>query len=123
MFLVAISRQGEAPDSTELPELRTQVVAPAKPNPSTARIRVGEYLRVVPTARNGSERFATVVSERDPNNPVLEVDSARGETPLVRGARSGTVVVTVLLEPVCPNEGICRQYRQNLGAVRVNVVP
>jgi hypothetical protein len=123
IFLVALSRHGKAPDSSELPPLQTQVVAPGRPNPTTARLHVGEYLRIAPTAGPAGERFATVVSERVPSDPVLEVDSARGETPLVRGARTGTVVVTVLLEPMCPSEGVCRQYRQNLGAVRVTVVP
>jgi hypothetical protein len=122
LFLVATSRQGEEPDTSELPALATQVVAPGRPDPTVARIRVGEYLRLEPKEATG-ERYAVVVSERDVNDPVLEVKSARGERPLVLGARNGTVLVTVLQEPVCPNEGVCRQYRQNLGAVRVTVVP
>lgn len=122
MFLVAVSRHGERPNASELPPLQTQVVAPGRPDPTVARLRLGEYLRIQPPGREG-DRYAAVLVDSDPNRPVLHLESAQGEAPLVRALAPGDEVVTVLIEPMCANAGACRQYRQNLGAVRVTVVP
>ena len=121
VFLVAISRHGNAPPPQELPAPSGQVVVPRKPDPTAARIHVGEYLQVqVPAGPD--DRFGTVISQSD-DRPVLEVTSGPATPPLLRGTSEGSVVVTVLLEPHCPEEGVCREYRQNLGAIRVTVLP
>jgi len=54
---------------------------------------------------------------------LLQQVSPSTAPPQFRAIAPGTVLVTVLLEPDCPAEGICRAYRRNLGAVRVRVVP
>ena len=69
------------------------------------------------------DRFGTVISQSD-DHPVLEVDVRHRDAAAdPRRVGQGSVVVTVLLEPQCPPEGVCHEYRRNLGAVRVTVDP
>jgi hypothetical protein len=91
------------------------------PEPTSARLHIGEYLQVQHAA-GADDRFGTVISQSDAH-PVLEVASGIGTPPLIRAVGEGSVVVTVLLEPRCPAEGVCHEYRRNLGAVRVTVLP
>lgn len=122
VFLVAISHRSSAPSPGELPTPTAPTVGLGLPQPTSARLRVGQLLQVQWPGRPG-DQYGTVISQSD-DRPVLEVIGDDTSTPpLLRGDRSGTVVVTVLLEPKCPPEGVCRQYRQDLGAVRVTVDP
>jgi hypothetical protein len=122
VFLVATSHRTTAPSPGELPTPSAPTVGLGRPEPTTARLKVGDLLQVQVAGRPG-DRYGTVISQSD-DRPVLEVLGGDESTPpLLRGVSRGTVVVTVLLEPTCPPEGVCRQYRQNLGAVRVTVDP
>jgi hypothetical protein len=121
VFLVAISHKETSPPQQELPAPASQPVGLGLPEPTSARLHIGEYLQVQHTAAP-DDRFGTVISQSD-DRPVLEVASGAGTPPLLRAVSQGSVVVTVLLEPRCPPEGICREYRRDLGAVRVTVLP
>lgn len=121
VFLVAISHKGKSPPQQELPPPASQPVPLGLPEPTAARLRIGEYLQVQHAAAP-DDRFGTVISQSDAH-PVLEVAGGTSTPPLIRAVAQGTVVVTVLLEPRCPAEGVCREYRRNLGAVRVTVLP
>jgi hypothetical protein len=122
VFLVAISHRTSAPAPGELPTPTAPTVGLGRPEPTTAHVRVGQLLQVLWLGHPG-DQYGTVISQSD-DRPVLDVVGDDTSTPpLLRGVRRGVVVVTVLLEPKCPPEGICRQYRQNLGAVRVTVDP
>jgi hypothetical protein len=121
VFLFAISHRPSEPPAGELPPPASKAVALGRPQPTAARMHVGEYLQVRLAARE-DDRFGTVISQSN-DRPVLEVTNGTTAPPLLRGVAAGSVVVTVLLEPKCPPEGVCRQYRRNLGAVRVTVDP
>jgi hypothetical protein len=121
VFLVAISHHSPAPPQPELPTPGSLNVGLGRPDPTTTRIRVGDLLQVRLAAKDG-DRFGTVISQSN-DHPVLEVTNGPTSPPMLRGVSKGSVVVTVLLEPKCPPQGVCRQYRRNLGAVRVVVDP
>jgi len=123
LFLFAISRRsGAPPPPVELPLPPAQAVALGRPDPSTARLHVGEFLQV-DVHPGPDDRYATVISQPTNARPVLELTSSPTAAPLIRAVEKGAVVVTVLLEPRCPEEGACQEFRRNLGAIRVTVVP
>jgi hypothetical protein len=119
LFLFASSHKRAAPPQQELPTPAAQSVGLGLPGPTKARLHVGEFLQVQLPTKDG-DRFGTVISQSN-DRPVLEVTNNGEAPPLLRGVAQGSVVVTVLLEPRCPPEGVCREYRRNLGAVRVTV--
>lgn len=120
LFLLALSPASDEPPPVESPTPAAVLVPVGKPDPTSVRLRAGEFLRVDLRPAVG-DRYATVVSESNLQSPVLEQTSAPAAAPMLRALRGGAVVVTVLLEPKCPPEGICREYRRNLGAIRVTV--
>jgi hypothetical protein len=123
VFLVALTVRDRAtsPPASELPTPSASEVAPGRPDPTTARLRVGEYLRV--TVPGGPDaQYGTVISNPPgPPQTILDVVSAPNAAPQVQAVAPGTVLVTVLLEPRCPPSASCHEYRSNLGAVRVTV--
>jgi hypothetical protein len=121
VFLLAISRHGKAPDQTDLPPLPTRPLPLGRPDPAAARAHVGEFLQV-DLHPAPDDHYGTVISQSK-QQPVLEVTSSTIQAPMLRAVATGSAVVTVLLEPRCPPEGVCHDYRKNLGAVRVTVVP
>jgi hypothetical protein len=121
VFLVALSHHGKSsPPPPELPPVPAQLVKLGRPSPTAAKVPVGQYLRIDLHPAPG-ERYGFVQSGADVHNPLLYSTSTPADAPMFRTLRTGTVLLTVLLEPHCPSEGICREYRRNLGAVRVTV--
>lgn len=121
VFLVAISHRSPAPSPPELPTPSSSSVGLGLPDPTTSRLHVGEFVQVQLPVKD-DDRFGTVISQSN-DRPVLEVVNGTDAPPLLHALAKGSVVVTVLLEPKCPPEGVCRQYRRDLGAVRVTVDP
>lgn len=120
-FLVASSRRESTSEIPELPPPPSTHVPLGRPDPTTATARIGDYLQVDLPARP-DEHFATVISQSAaPGTDVLNVISAAGEVPQLRAVARGDALVTVLLEPRCPTDARCTQFRQTVGAVRVVV--
>ena len=104
----------------DLPERPTTPVPLAHLKPSVATARLGDYLQVqVPGGPD--DEYATVFSPPQRDSPILVQTSGIFGPPIFRADRTGTVLLTVLLEPKCPQEGICHAFRTDLGAVRITI--
>jgi hypothetical protein len=122
VFLVAISRNPGGPPQTELPLPPAQHVALGRPVPTAARMHVGDFL-AFNLSPGADDRYGTVIPSATGAKPILEVTSSPVSVPMLQAVATGSTVVTVLLEPHCPDEGPCNDYRRNLGEVRVTVDP
>ena len=122
VFLVAVGRHGGSATPSELPAPPSRPVVLGRPDPSVVQVHVGEFLQVQ-LSPGPDDRYGTVLSQPDRTVTIVEVVSGTAAPPLLRAVAPGSTVVTVLLEPHCPDEGVCHDYRRDLGAVRVTVVP
>lgn len=121
IFLVASSRTGSTPETAELPAPPSAHLPLGRPDPTTAQVRVGDYLQIDVPARP-DDRYATVITQSAAPD-VVNLISAPGSVPQLRAVTAGETLVTVLLEPRCPPDMRCTAFRQTLGAVRVVVRP
>jgi hypothetical protein len=121
-FLAAYSRHPDSPPPSELPQPPARIAPLGRLQPTSATFHVGEYFQVDLHPSPG-QRYGVVESAPSGAPELLQQVSPSTAPPQFRAITPGTVLVTVLLEPDCPAEGICRSYRRNLGAVRVQVVP
>ncbi|HEX4017669.1 MAG TPA: hypothetical protein VHX15_13125 [Frankiaceae bacterium] len=119
--IIAARRTGAPAEPAPLPAPPSHAItAVSRAHPTTASIRVGEYLEFrLPAGRT----YSTVLEQPSGQIPVVEALTLPGQQPQLRADSAGHAVIEVMSSPVCNNLDGCPDQRTLLGTVQLTVVP